>query len=141
MRLSVDTTTFPQIVHELIERFDAHLKADKFYSVIANMRGESPEQVATLLMKAEGLRGLQGPTISSVYNMEASGTAAQHGFYAATICVSKKNLYKAVKSLQKVRSLPDDVQQPCLIRIRVNLLSLCLLRIHSLEAAECWCNQ
>ena len=94
-------------MHELIERFDAHLKAEKYYSVIANMRGESPETVATLLMNADGLQGLQGPTISSVYHMEGNGTAAQHGFYAATICVSKKNLYKAVKSLQKVRGGRD----------------------------------
>ena len=92
------------IVHELIERFDAHLKAEQFYSVIANMRGDSPEDVATLLLKAEGLQGLQGPTISSVYNMNGSSDsgAAEHGFYAATICVSKKKLYTAVKSLQKL---------------------------------------
>ena len=93
-----------QIVHELIERFDGHLKAEQYYSVIANMRGESAEQVATLLMTSGGLVGLQGPTISSVYSMDASGTAAQHGFYAATICVPKKKLYAAVKSLQKVRA-------------------------------------
>jgi ATP phosphoribosyltransferase len=90
-------------VHELIERFDGHLKAEQYYSVIANMRGESPEQVATLLIESGGLVGLQGPTISSVYNMEGDGSAAQHGFYAATICVPKKKLYTAVKTLQKVR--------------------------------------
>jgi hypothetical protein len=33
------------VVHELIERFDGHLKAEQFYSVIANMRGETPEEV------------------------------------------------------------------------------------------------
>jgi hypothetical protein len=49
----------PQIVHELIERFDGHLKAEQFYSVIANMRGESPEAVADLLLNAPGLQGLQ----------------------------------------------------------------------------------
>ncbi len=47
------------MVHELIERFDAHLKAEQFYSVIANMRGESPEAVASLLLLAPGLQGLQ----------------------------------------------------------------------------------
>ena len=45
---------------------------------------------------------LQGPTISSVYNMEGEGKAAQHGFYAATICVKKKKMFAAVKTLQKV---------------------------------------
>lgn len=44
----------------------------------------------------------QGPTIANVYNMNGDGTAAQHGFYAATICVRKKQLYGAVKALQKL---------------------------------------
>uniref|UniRef100_A0A383V671 ATP phosphoribosyltransferase n=1 Tax=Tetradesmus obliquus TaxID=3088 RepID=A0A383V671_TETOB len=44
------------VLHELLERLDAHLKAEQFYSVIANMRGESPEAVATLLMQQEGLQ-------------------------------------------------------------------------------------
>lgn len=90
------------IVHELIERLDAHLKAEDYYSVIANMRGDTPEQVASRLIKAPGLEGLQGPTISPVYSTNGSNTAAQHGFYAATICVRKKQLYAAVKALQKL---------------------------------------
>ncbi|WIA42327.1 hypothetical protein OEZ86_008340 [Tetradesmus obliquus] len=92
------------VLHELLERLDAHLKAEQFYSVIANMRGESPEAVATLLMQQEGLRGLQGPTISPVYSLDgsASGAAAKHGFYACVICVAKKNLYPSVKALQKI---------------------------------------
>ena len=47
----------------------------------------------------------QGPTISTVYHFNEDGTQAQHGFYAATICVHKKQLFAAVKTLQKVRSL------------------------------------
>ncbi len=46
-------------MHELIERFDGHLKAEQFYSVIANMRGDSPEAVAEVLLQAPGLQGLQ----------------------------------------------------------------------------------
>lgn len=91
------------IVHELIERFDAHLKAEQFYSVIANMRGASPEAVAKLLLDAPGLQGLQGPTVSNVYNLNAKDTSsAALNFYAATICVRKKQLYPAVKALQKL---------------------------------------
>eukprot|EP00882_Tetradesmus_deserticola_P018178 GHRQ01019505.1.p1 GENE.GHRQ01019505.1~~GHRQ01019505.1.p1 ORF type:complete len:197 (+),score=25.82 GHRQ01019505.1:21-611(+) len=79
-------------------------------AVIANMRGESPEAVATLLMQQEGLRGLQGPTISPVYSLDGSnsGAAAKHGFYACVICVAKKNLYSSVKALQKVRGWPGS---------------------------------
>ncbi|GIL55792.1 hypothetical protein Vafri_11319 [Volvox africanus] len=91
-----------EIVHELIERFDGHLKAEQFYSVIANMRGESPEQVADVLLQAPGLQGLQGPTICNVYNRSPDAQNAKQHFYAATICVRKKQLYSAVKALQKL---------------------------------------
>lgn len=43
------------------------------------MRGESPEAVAALLLRCEGLKGLQGPTISNVYTASADGKAAQVG--------------------------------------------------------------
>lgn len=91
-----------RIVHELLERFEAHLKAEQFYSVIANMRGETPEDVASRLMSCAGLKGLQGPTISPVYTMDGGGAAAQHGFYATIICVKKKDLYSSVKELQRL---------------------------------------
>lgn len=50
---------YAQIVRELIERFEAHLTAGNFYSVIANMRGDSAEEVAAAILGHEGLRGLQ----------------------------------------------------------------------------------
>ena len=34
-----------EVVHELIERFEAHLEAGKFYNVLANMRGNSAAEV------------------------------------------------------------------------------------------------
>lgn len=53
------------IVHELLERLEAHLVADGYYSVTCNMRGSEPKQIADAL-RASGLGGLQGPTISQV---------------------------------------------------------------------------
>ncbi|BDA42120.1 ATP phosphoribosyltransferase [Coccomyxa sp. Obi] len=94
------------VVHELIERLEAHLKADKFYSVVANMRGSSPQEVAHKILSSEALRGLQGPTISPVYSMgnghNGSSTAAETGFYACVICVPKSRLYKSVKDLRAI---------------------------------------
>ena len=48
-----------QIVKELLERFEAHLTAEQYFSVIANMKGTSPEDVATRLLRTPGLQGLQ----------------------------------------------------------------------------------
>jgi hypothetical protein len=75
----------------------------QFYSVIANMRGDSPEAVAGVLLTDEQLRGLQGPTVSPVYTASPDGSAvATHGYYACVICVNKKRLYPSVKALQRV---------------------------------------
>ena len=46
-------------MHELIERFEAHLTARQYFSVIANMKGTSPEEVASRLLNVPGLEGLQ----------------------------------------------------------------------------------
>lgn len=91
-----------EVCHELIERLEAHLKANEFYSVIANMRGSSAEEVAGRLLASEELRGLAGPTISPVYTHSDNGATAQCGLYAAVICVPKKRLYPSVKELRKV---------------------------------------
>ena len=47
---------------------------------------------------------LQGPTVSNVFNRGEQGSAVHH-VYAATICVTKKRLYGAVKALQKVSAV------------------------------------
>lgn len=85
-----------ELVHELLERLEAHLVAQKYYSVIVNMTGKSAEDVSERLVQA-GLGGLQGPTVSSVY---PEGTPS--GYFAAIICVPKKELYPAVKTLRKL---------------------------------------
>ena len=53
------------MVHELLERLEAHLTADKYYSVTVNMRGDDPAAIAAD-MRAAGMGGLQGPTVSKV---------------------------------------------------------------------------
>ena len=89
-----------RIVRELLDRLDAHLKAKGYFSVIANMRGSSPEFVASHLAQSRQLSGLQGPTISPVYSPDGSNMHV----YATCICVKKADLYSAVKEIRKVRS-------------------------------------
>jgi len=93
------------IVHELIERFEAHLTAGGYYSAIANMRGESAKEVAGRILACEELGGLQGPTISPVYKRDLSSNGAataEVGLFSATICVPKNRLYASVKELRKL---------------------------------------
>jgi len=85
-----------EVCHELIERLEAHLTAENYYSVIANMQGESAQEVSKRLIEA-GLGGLSGPTVSAVYP-----NGMPSGIFAAVICVPKKQLYDAVKKLRKI---------------------------------------
>ncbi|KAK9826505.1 hypothetical protein WJX81_007753 [Elliptochloris bilobata] len=84
------------LVHELIERLEAHLTAELYYSVVANMRGDSPADVAERVLACPGLQGLQGPTVSPVFSRDGSNT------FSATICVPKARLYASVKELRLV---------------------------------------
>jgi ATP phosphoribosyltransferase len=92
-----------EVCHELLERLEAHLTAKQFYSVIANMEGTSAEEVSVRLIQA-GLGGLQGPTVSPVYSPKdiSSSGAVECEYYAAVICVPKKQLYPAVKALRRI---------------------------------------
>ena len=91
------------VVHELIERLEAHLKADGFYSVIANMRGPSAAAVADRILADARLRGLEGPTVSPVFARGPDGRVAEStDLWAAVVCVPKKQLYDSVKALRAV---------------------------------------
>ncbi|CAM6120140.1 unnamed protein product [Calypogeia fissa] len=83
---------------ELLERLEAHLRARGQFTVIANMRGTSEQDVAERLLHNSELVGLQGPTISPVYSRANGATKVE--YYAVVICVAKPQLYEAVRQLR-----------------------------------------
>ncbi|CAN8294558.1 unnamed protein product [Cochlearia groenlandica] len=87
-------------VHEILERLEAHLKADAQFTVVANMRGTDAEEVAARVKTQPSLSGLQGPTISPVYCKRDGKVLVE--FYAIVICVPKKALYESVQQLRAV---------------------------------------
>ena len=84
--------------HDFLERFEAHLRAEEHYTVIANVRGESPEAVAKKVFDQPDLGGLQGPTISRVYLRESTDTS----WYAISIVVAKKALHTSINQLRDI---------------------------------------
>jgi ATP phosphoribosyltransferase len=67
------------IVHELLERLEAHLVASGYYSVTCNVRCSDPTEFAAK-MRERGLGGLQGPTIAKV-------RASIYEVWACTRCI------------------------------------------------------
>ena len=84
----------------LLEYIEAHLRAQSCYLVLANIRGDSPEDVAQKMSARSHLAGLQGPTISPV--MPASGESSQNGWYAVTIIVRKRSITAAIGELRAI---------------------------------------
>ena len=86
------------IVKEMIERVEAHLQAEQFFTVICNVRGDSQGQVAEAMIEA-GLGGLEGPTVAPVFR----GTGVNSSpTFAVTICVRKKALSGVIKELRSL---------------------------------------
>lgn len=86
--------------HEILERLEAHLRAVGQFTVTANMRGNSAEEVAERILSQSSLSGLQGPTVSPVFAKGDGKITA--GYYAIVICVPKKALYKSVQQLRAI---------------------------------------
>ncbi|PON83808.1 ATP phosphoribosyltransferase HisG [Trema orientale] len=86
--------------HEILERLEAHLRAVGQFTVTANMRGSSAEEVAERILSQTSLSGLQGPTISPVFCKRDGRVSAD--FYAIVICVPKNALYKSVQQLRAI---------------------------------------
>ncbi|PRQ55133.1 putative ATP phosphoribosyltransferase [Rosa chinensis] len=96
MKSALETT------HEILERLEAHLKAEGQYTVVANMRGNSAQEVAERVLSQPSLAGFslkgKGPTISTVYCKRDGQIKAD--YYTIVICVPKKALYKSVQQLR-----------------------------------------
>lgn len=90
----------------LVELIEAHLQSQEYYSITANMRGESPEEIASYVLRHADIAGLRGPTISKVYTREGEG------WYAVTVIVEKDRLLAAVEQLRQIGGSSVTVSQP-----------------------------
>ncbi|KAJ1413470.1 Nitrogen regulatory PII-like, alpha/beta [Sesbania bispinosa] len=89
-----------ETTHEMLERLEAHLRAIGQFTVTANMRGSSAEEVAERVLSQPSLSGLQGPTVSPVFCKRDGKVTAD--YYAIVICVPKKALYKSIQQLRAI---------------------------------------
>lgn len=85
----------------LLEYIAAHLRAKESYTVTANVRGESPEEVSTMMLNKAHIRGLQGPTISQVVPHNPADQN-KNDWYAINIIVKRKHLSPAIRELREI---------------------------------------
>ena len=95
-----------QVAKTLVELMEAHLQSQDFYSVTANMKGETPDDVARYVLEHTEISGLRGPTISKVYTQDGEG------WYSVTVIVEKDRLLPAVERLRQVGGSSVTVSQP-----------------------------
>lgn len=85
------------IARTLLEFTEAHLRAQDHLMVVANMRGESPQAIASRMLGERVLGGLQGPTIAPV--LVADGNP---NWYAVQIVVRRDALIEAIAELRAI---------------------------------------
>jgi ATP phosphoribosyltransferase len=85
-----------ETARQLLEFIVAHLRAQNNLALYANMRGQSPEDIAAQMRTQQVISGLQGPTISRVI------TEKNGGWYAVHIVVRKDQLAQAIRELRAI---------------------------------------
>lgn len=86
-----------EMARRLLEYIEAHLRAKENLLVIANMRGESPEAIASKLFTQTSVGGLQGPTISPVITREST-----QSWHSISIVVRRDHLPRAITELRSI---------------------------------------
>lgn len=85
-----------EVARELLESFEGTLRGRKFVQIFANMRRSNPEHILTDLQTIPQAQGLQGPTISPVYQVSGERWHSIH------IIVQKEQLKSVIQSLRTI---------------------------------------
>ena len=83
-----------ELARNMLEMMEGHLRAGSFYHLTANVRGDSAEAVGARILSRADLAGLEGPTISSVYNVHEEES------WAVSLVVPREQLLEAVDHLR-----------------------------------------
>lgn len=84
-----------ELAHGLTETVEAHMRAEPYYRLTANVQGESADEVSGMILARPTLAGLRGPTVSRVYNIE------EKGWFSVSLLVKKDYLLEAVYHLRQ----------------------------------------
>ena len=94
-----------ELARSMLEIMEGHLRAGSFYRLTANVRGSSPQMVSASILSRPDLAGLQGPTVSRVYNLE------EEDWYAVSLVVPREKLLDAVDHLRQAGGIDISASQ------------------------------
>jgi ATP phosphoribosyltransferase len=97
------------LVKQLLELIEARRRGRLFYSLTANLAGESVEAVGRRVTARVELAGLQGPTIAPVWSKFVDEAAPQ--WYAVNLVVPQEELLPAVEHLRSIGAVSISTLQ------------------------------
>jgi len=86
-----------RVAGQLLEFFEAHLRASENLAIFANIRGASPEAIAQRIFEKPAIAGLQGPTVTRVIVREQDPN-----WYAVNIIVPRGKIFQAISELREI---------------------------------------
>lgn len=88
---------------EMLEYFEAHRRAEGYFMIWANVRGQSLEDVGRTITMRTMLGGLQGPTIAPIYpNPHSAAANPGAHWFAVNIVVGRHELTDAIEQLRAI---------------------------------------
>ena len=93
------------LAREFVEMLEAHMRAEPYYRLTANVQGGSPQEVSSTVLSRPEVSGLRGPTIAPVYNIE------EQDWYAVSLLVRKDRLMEAVDHLRDCGGIEISASQ------------------------------
>ncbi len=81
----------------LLENIEAYLRAKMSYLIVANVRGDSAEAVASKLLAEPSLSGLRGPTIAPIYTRNMD----EERWFSISLAVDQKALYDTIAAVRQ----------------------------------------
>ena len=94
--LLLGTTETLRLARVILETVEGYLKAGSYCRLTANVCGPSAEAISASILARPDLAGLQGPTVSPVYNPD------DQDWYAVSLLVPRKCILEAVDHLRSV---------------------------------------
>lgn len=83
------------LARSFTEMLEAHLRADPYYRITANVQGRSAEDVSAMILARPEIAGIQGPTVARVFSVE------EEDWYAVSLLIRKNRLLDVVSHLRE----------------------------------------